>query len=73
MSKVKTKLKEKESNKFNYKTCALIQWSKCRIDTDGTLICPQCNRPAELILGFFGQPCYGHKIDEVSDILSSNK
>lgn len=39
--------------------CLKIQWSKPHF-RDGKLACPSCGQPAEQILGFFGNPCYGH-------------
>lgn len=43
--------------------CLLIQWSIK--GKDGNMrppICPRCFKPAEVILGFVGIPCYGHKL-----------
>ena len=44
--------------------CKQIQWSKTWVDVVGNLICPECKQPAELVLGFFCNPCYAHKIEK---------
>ena len=46
------------------KICSLIQWERKQVpaDDNGEPVCPECGEPAEMILGIFGQPCWGHKI-----------
>ena len=43
------------------KGCMKIQWSKLHT-VNGIPVCPECGQEAEMILGFFGNPCWGHKI-----------
>lgn len=40
--------------------CSKIQWGRVHT-VNGELVCPECGEPAELIIGFLGNPCYGHK------------
>lgn len=42
------------------KRCMLIQWEElCTVD--GKPVCPRCHEPAEMVLGFVGNPCWAHK------------
>ncbi len=48
------------------KTCLKIQWKTLHIE-NGKPACPSCGEEAELILGVFANPCWGHKIKEEED------
>ncbi len=43
--------------------CCKIQWSKLHT-VNGKSVCPDCGEDAEMILGFFGNPCWAHKFEE---------
>ena len=43
--------------------CLLIQWKKTHT-VNGVPCCPKCGGEAEMILGFFGNPCWGHKLED---------
>ena len=43
----------------NPRKCMMIQWDRVHLRS-GELACPECGEPAELCLGFFGNPCYAH-------------
>ncbi len=40
--------------------CNMIQWETLETK-NGEPVCPECGKSAELILGLFGNPCWGHK------------
>lgn len=42
--------------------CTMIQWEQDHI-RNGVPSCPRCGREAEKCLGFFGNPCWAHKIE----------
>ena len=44
----------------------MIQWEKL-YTINGVSCCPECGEEAEMILGIFGQPCWGHKENEKSE------
>lgn len=46
----------------------MIQWEKVTINGNGELICPECKKLAEQVIGVFGNPCYAHipKLRQVS-------
>jgi len=53
------KAKEKHEYIEDDRKCMLIQWAKVHL-RDGEPACPQCGKPAEMILGVFANPCYAH-------------
>jgi hypothetical protein len=57
MAKKEKQSKTKASKKLG---CRLIQWEQTVVKK-GVVVCPECGKPAEHILGFFGNPCWGHK------------
>jgi len=41
-------------------SCRLIQWEESCL-AKGKPVCPKCGKPAEMIIGVFGNPCFAHK------------
>ena len=59
-SKKKPKDKGKEGKYCDPAKCTSIQWERLHL-RNNVPSCPRCGREAEMILGFFGNPCWAHK------------
>lgn len=55
------------SKKAKRNVCLKIQWSDLAVSDDGKPICPDCKRPAELVLGFYGNPCWAHERKQAAE------
>lgn len=54
-------MNKKKKKRKDHDLCLKIQWSKICTDDAGNPICPDCKKPAEMVLGLFGNPCFAHK------------
>lgn len=67
MPKVKT-----ISDKCTPEECTLIQWEKTYVDKNSNPVCPQCDAPAEMVLGIVDNPCWAHKVVKRSKGVASS-
>lgn len=52
-------MKKRKAGKKMKPSCLGIQWSKL-FTINGIPSCPRCHEPAEMVLGFMGEPCWAH-------------
>ena len=60
MKKKDKKPKEKKRRRNPPDKCLMIQWGET-YTVNGVPCCPECDAPAEMVIGVLGNPCWAHK------------